>query len=631
MANNYFTRFTSFVAGTSADAEDVEGEAANILAGFDKLPKVVANLTNDAISFVTESGAADAYAVTFDPVRTAYRNGDKVCFIATNTNTGASTLKFDSLATKSLVGSYGTALAANAIVSGNIVEARYDSANNRFLVISPTDTASAASFAAAAAASALAAANSEASFGLDDALSNDNASQGTDLVMTSGDKITTNTINETTAASGVTIDGVLLKDSGITATGTAATGALTVTGAATVSGDVAISGTQLSGSMLTINRGNSSEAVIALTDESSSYHHGLILKGNDTLVFGRSSSNASAGMEPFLTATLSTLGAQFAGALGVSGNITSTAGTVAATNAGAAVNVIVCTATNASFTGGALQVITTRAAHATAFDLAKFSTSAGGTTNCRIRGDGDLENTNNAYGGISDRKLKQDITESSDQLEDVLLLAAVIKKFRMIEQVKNDPDAHAHLGFIAQEIQAISPGLITESPDKVRALVEKLDDDGVVVTQDVTEKRKRQRVISKPLMEDWDEPVPAVIDDDGQVLLKATTKISRRQVTKLEKVTVAEHVDDNGVLHPESEVDQLVGQTFEQEITNPDGSPVTEEYDFVTGQEPVMEWGEVLNGETTLSVKYSIAYMKLFKAFGEYVEKTDARLKALEG
>jgi hypothetical protein len=43
-------------------------------------------------------------------------------------------------------------------------------------------------------------------------LSNGNTSGGTNIVVSSGDVITTNTVNETTAASGVTIDGVLVKD-----------------------------------------------------------------------------------------------------------------------------------------------------------------------------------------------------------------------------------------------------------------------------------------------------------------------------------------------------------------------------------------------------------------------------------
>ena len=43
-------------------------------------------------------------------------------------------------------------------------------------------------------------------------LANGNTSGGTNIVVSSGDVITTNTINETTAAAGVTIDGVLVKD-----------------------------------------------------------------------------------------------------------------------------------------------------------------------------------------------------------------------------------------------------------------------------------------------------------------------------------------------------------------------------------------------------------------------------------
>lgn len=50
-------------------------------------------------------------------------------------------------------------------------------------------------------------------------LANGNTTGGTNLIVSSGDALTANTINETTTASGVTVDGVLLKDAGITATG----------------------------------------------------------------------------------------------------------------------------------------------------------------------------------------------------------------------------------------------------------------------------------------------------------------------------------------------------------------------------------------------------------------------------
>ena len=53
---------------------------------------------------------------------------------------------------------------------------------------------------------------------LAEVLANGNATDGTNVVVTAGDVITTDTISETTAAAGVTIDGVLLKDDGVNAT-----------------------------------------------------------------------------------------------------------------------------------------------------------------------------------------------------------------------------------------------------------------------------------------------------------------------------------------------------------------------------------------------------------------------------
>lgn len=57
---------------------------------------------------------------------------------------------------------------------------------------------------------------------LADTLVAGNSTGGTNIVVTSGDSITTNTISETTAASGVTVDGLLLKDSSVYVGGTAA-------------------------------------------------------------------------------------------------------------------------------------------------------------------------------------------------------------------------------------------------------------------------------------------------------------------------------------------------------------------------------------------------------------------------
>lgn len=67
---------------------------------------------------------------------------------------------------------------------------------------------------------------------LSEVLANGNSTGGTNIVVTAGDSITADTISETTAAAGVTVDGVLLKDGDVTGD---VTGNITSTGVSTFS------------------------------------------------------------------------------------------------------------------------------------------------------------------------------------------------------------------------------------------------------------------------------------------------------------------------------------------------------------------------------------------------------------
>tara|TARA_R110001599_G_scaffold309549_3_gene516534 strand:- start:161 stop:2350 length:2190 start_codon:yes stop_codon:yes gene_type:complete len=69
---------------------------------------------------------------------------------------------------------------------------------------------------------------------LTEVLGNGNSTSGTNIVVTSGDSITTNTISETTSASGVTVDSLLIKDGGITAAGTSTFAGQTISNLGTV-------------------------------------------------------------------------------------------------------------------------------------------------------------------------------------------------------------------------------------------------------------------------------------------------------------------------------------------------------------------------------------------------------------
>lgn len=91
---------------------------------------------------------------------------------------------------------------------------------------------------------------------------------------------------------------------------------------------------------------------------------------------------------------------------------------------------------------------------------------------CYIFSDGDLQNHDNSYGGISDERLKQDIIDASSQWDDIKNLR--VRKYKFISDVNAyGADAVTHIGVIAQEAQLVSPGLVQHHvSDAV------LDDDG---------------------------------------------------------------------------------------------------------------------------------------------------------
>jgi hypothetical protein len=76
-----------------------------------------------------------------------------------------------------------------------------------------------------------------------------------------------------------------------------------------------------------------------------------------------------------------------------------------------------------------------------------------------VAANGNVTNTNNSYGGISDIKLKENIVDASSQWDDIKALQ--IRKYNLREG-----QTHTQIGLIAQEVELVSPGLVTESPDR---------------------------------------------------------------------------------------------------------------------------------------------------------------------
>ena len=89
----------------------------------------------------------------------------------------------------------------------------------------------------------------------------------------------------------------------------------------------------------------------------------------------------------------------------------------------------------------------------------RTGTVTGGSISIQIYSNGNVQNTNNSYGAISDIKLKENIVDAGSQWAD-------IKAFRVRKYNLKEGQTHTQIGGIAQEVELVSPGLVTESPDR---------------------------------------------------------------------------------------------------------------------------------------------------------------------
>jgi hypothetical protein len=85
----------------------------------------------------------------------------------------------------------------------------------------------------------------------------------------------------------------------------------------------------------------------------------------------------------------------------------------------------------------------------------------GGNNRCFIYGNGNIVNTNNSYGPISDIKLKENIVDTTPKLDDLM-------KVRIVNyNLKTDLgyDSNKQIGVIAQELEQVFPGLVDDHQD----------------------------------------------------------------------------------------------------------------------------------------------------------------------
>ena len=82
-----------------------------------------------------------------------------------------------------------------------------------------------------------------------------------------------------------------------------------------------------------------------------------------------------------------------------------------------------------------------------------------GAVRLDIRGDGDVLNHDNAFGSLSDERIKQDIVDANSQWNDIK--AIKVRNYKKKDDIRQyGDDAWDQIGVIAQELETVSPKLI---------------------------------------------------------------------------------------------------------------------------------------------------------------------------
>ncbi|MCP4547040.1 MAG: hypothetical protein GY835_11295 [bacterium] len=216
---------TSHTIGRSANVNDV---SQAVDTAFDKLPSK-ASLDGDYVTFASDTGVANAYAVALPQTITAYAAGLHIPVKIANTNTGPSTLNVGAVGAVAWKRHDGTDLQANDLVAGRIYDTRHNGTN--FVLTNPAEGIVAQATAQATSATTSAAA----------ALASKNAAAA-NAVLTAADVVTTGnnvTMAAAKAAESVAAAAAIRRKDNVKA---ASTGNVTLSGEQTHDGVSLVSG-----------------------------------------------------------------------------------------------------------------------------------------------------------------------------------------------------------------------------------------------------------------------------------------------------------------------------------------------------------------------------------------------------
>jgi hypothetical protein len=148
-------------------------------------------------------------------------------------------------------------------------------------------------------------------------------------------------------------------------------------------------------------------------------------------------------------------------------SISANAGAIALTSSGgiSAVGTVasnsVMKVTNLSATAPEVMILQNQNAVGSSGNYLLIGKDSGGD-HVYIYGNGNIQNTNNSYGAISDREVKTDITDAPGFFDK--LMKVRVRSYRL----KKDPD-EIRIGVVAQEMEDIFPDLVTTGVNGLKA------------------------------------------------------------------------------------------------------------------------------------------------------------------
>jgi hypothetical protein len=129
--------------------------------------------------------------------------------------------------------------------------------------------------------------------------------------------------------------------------------------------------------------------------------------------------------------------------------------------------------TSASLSVELVNIYASRNTTNNTFYALRYYNTGSSTAKFLVADSGNVTNTNNSYGAISDIKLKENIIDATPKLDD--LLKVKIKNFNYIGSEEKQ------LGVIAQELEEVFPGMIEQHQDYKE--VEVTDEEGNTTTE----------------------------------------------------------------------------------------------------------------------------------------------------